>query len=71
MDIAGSATYFEDLGEGLHDPRFFVAEDLYRVNEHDFSLWPIAEWFENWGVFLLVRIHVNVTSGEGKISHAP
>ena len=59
------------MGEGLHDPGFLIAEDLYRVNEYNFSLWPVAEWFENWGVFLLVRIHINVTSDEEEISHAP
>jgi len=59
------------LGEGLHDPRFSVAEYLHRVDEYNFGLWPIAEWLENWGIFLLVRTHVNDTSYEEEISHIP
>lgn len=70
-NIVGSATHFEDLGEGFHDPRFPVAEDLYRVNEYNLGLWSVAERFENWSVFLLVRIHVNPTSNEEEISHVP
>jgi len=65
-----SVTHFEDLREGLHNTRFFVAEDLYRVNEYNLGLWSIAERFENWGVFLLVRIHVSFTSDKEAIAYA-
>jgi len=57
-----SVTYFEDLGEGLYNTRFFVAEDLYRVNEYNLGHWSIAEQFEDWSVFLLVRIRDSFTS---------
>jgi len=62
LDIAESETHLEDLREGFHYTRLFVAEDLNRVNKCNLGLWSVAKRFENWSIFLLVHTLVNVIS---------